>query len=343
MTAPFHLRMLVVGLAATVALLAGCGQGLVPHQQPASGSGCSSMQVKRSNVTLPVSVTPTPGFSLPSGSQPVGLIVDRDGTSAWLLATGTNEVIHVQPNGGAISYQLPFSGLGLQLSQAADGTLWVPEQYRGAVVAIAPDGSVRECKLPGSGHEVMATSVASDGAVWISEAASSGIVRFDKGGFKEFSIPNANGAEVLAASDGGAWFTVDGAPFLGRVTAAGEVQTIPVGGSGTCLGMLEMADGSVWVADFGGDRVVRVGTDRTLSVVTARAGAKPQSFALGPDGSVWVTESGIDRLGRVRGAKLDEVVATGAWPDHMATTSSGWAWFTEYNQDRLGHMLLTAS
>jgi streptogramin lyase len=94
------------------------------------------------------------------------------------------------------------------------------------------------------------------------------------------------------------------------------------------------------VAVFGGDRVTRVAADRSLTNLPARAGAKPQSLALGPDGSVWLTESGLDRLARIRNGAIEEAVATGPWPDHMVVTADGWAWFTEYNGDRVGRIRL---
>ena len=92
-------------------------------------------------MTLDASDQPTAGFALPGGTQPVGIIRDLDGVSVWLLGSGTNTVARVTAGGGATIYQLPSSGLGIQLSQAADGTVWVPEQNRNAIAAIAPDGS----------------------------------------------------------------------------------------------------------------------------------------------------------------------------------------------------------
>ena len=299
------------------------------------------MHVASHRTTLAEDDLETPGLRLDIGTEPVGLALDRDGESVWVLGTGLNTVLHVAPDGTATVYALPVSDLGLNLSVAPDGTAWIPEQFRDAIAAIAPDGSARECSLPRKGSEPTSTAAAADGTVWVSEAHGNAIAKFTGGRFIEYPIGVA-GAEVLAAPDGGAWFTVDGAPVLGRITGAGDVHKIPIGGSGTALGLLSTADGAVWVADFGGDRVVRVASDGGVTEWKTATGAKPQSLAVGPGGTVWITESGSNHLAAIRGAQAVEMFVTGAWPDHLVTTADGWAWFTEYYQDRLGRVRLAA-
>ena len=339
-------KTLRAAVIAIIATQAACGSSPAsPASSPNPAQACHELQVQAQSLTLEASDVPTAGFALPPGTQPVGIVRDRDGTSVWVLGTGTNRVLHVMPDGHATSYQLPTSGLGIQLSQAADGTVWAPEQHRDAVVSIAPDGSARECSLPGKNVEPTATSVAEDASVWVSEARGGAIARFENGRFTQYPIgvSGVKGAEVLAAAGGGAWFTVFGAPVVGHVTPQGQVERIDIGGSGTSLGLLQTPDGAIWLADFGGDRVVRVRPDRKLDVWMAPSGAKPQGLALGPAGVVWVTESGIDHLASVRGSALEQSYKTGAWPDHLAVTTDGWAWFTEYNQGRLGRILLPAT
>jgi virginiamycin B lyase len=286
--------------------------------------------------------SPTPGFALQPGTKPVGVALDRDGSSAWVLGTGLDRVLHVMPDGAATEYALPTSELGLQLSQAADGTVWVPEQYRDAVAAIAPDGSARECEVPRGSSEPSATAIAADGSVWV--AAGAAVDRYSGGRFTVYPIGLAgvSAAEVIADPAGGAWFSMHGAPELGRITPGGEVRRIAIGGSGINLGLLTAPGGEVWVADFGGDRIIRVAADATVTALPVPGGAKPQSLAFGPGGVLWVTESGADRLGRVRGGVVEDATRTGQWPDHLAVSADGWAWFTEYYPDRLGRVRLPA-
>jgi len=325
---------------AGLALQAACGPAGSGSVSISPASACRPLAVQPQQETLAASTAPTSGFALRQLTHPVGITLDRDGSSVWVLATGIDTVMHVQPSGVSTDFKLPISELGIQLSQAQDGTVWFPEQFRGAVGAIGPDGSVQECKLPGKAREPMSTSVATDGSVWV--AAGSTVDRLVGGRFTEYpaGVASAETVEVLADPVGGAWFTMHGTPQLGRVSAQGDVQLTPIGGSGSSIGLLATSDGAVWVADFGGDRVVRVAADRSVTEFKTSAGAKPQSFALGPGGVLWLTESGSNHLGRIRGGRVDEAIATGDWPDHLAITGEGWAWFTEFNDDRLGRVRL---
>lgn len=330
----------MIALAAQLAC--GSNPSTASQQSPSPAAGCKTVVVKSTQSGLAPSDSPTTGFALPSGTEPVGIVLDKDGASVWLLGTGSDQVIHLADTGQAITFQLQKSGLGIQLSQGPDGTVWVPEQYRDAIAGIGADGSVKECALPGKNREPVSTSAAADGSVWVAEARGGAIAHLLDGRFTEYPIgaPGVKGAEVLADPDGGAWFTVMGAPVLGHVSAQGSVERIPIGGSGTTLGVLETPDHATWVADFGGDRLVRVAKDRTQLVWNAPAGAKPQSLALGPAGVVWVTESGADTLARVEGSALEQMIKTGQWPDHLVITADGWAWFTEYNGERVGRVRL---
>jgi streptogramin lyase len=330
-------------LALLLLMFAACGSPAAAPAASASGGACQPLSVTRAQLRLDPANSPTPGFALRPGTRPVGVALDRDGSSAWVLGTGLDRVLHVMPDGTATEYALPTSELGLQLSQASDGTVWVPEQYRDAVAAIAPDGSARECKVPAGSTEPTATAIASDGSsVWV--AAGAAIDRYSGGHFTLYPIGLAgvSAAEVIADATGGAWFSMHGAPDLGRITPAGQVQRVAIGGSGTNLGLLAAPNGDVWVADFGGDRLIRVAADATVTALPVAGGAKPQSLALGPGDVVWMTESGADRLGRVRGGVVEDAIRTGQWPDHLAVSADGWAWFTEYYGDRLGRVRLPA-
>ena len=312
---------------------------------PAPGA-CSTLDVKATHLTLANTDRPTAGFALPSGTQPVGIIRDRDGVSVWILGTGNNTVLHVMPDGSATSYPLPLSGLGIQLAQGTDGVVWVPEQYRDAIVAIGPEGQVTECRLPGKNLEPQSTSVASDGTgVWVAEGRGGAIAQlvWPKREFNVFTIgqPGVRAAEVLADPAGGAWFTVMGAAFLGRVTADGKVDRIPLGGSGTYLGLLLAPDGSVWVADFEGDAVYRVATDRKVTSWPTPPRSSPQGLALDRQGDLWFTESRSNQIARIRNNTVQKAYDTGQWPDHLAITTDGQVWFTEYYEDRLGRAAVT--
>src|SRR5215472_17571233 len=150
-------RAAVVAAAACLGLEVACG-GASPGGSASPAPACRPLTVQHQEHTLDASTGPTAGFAFPQLTHPVGIVLDRDGSSVWVLGTGVDTVIHVLPSGAATDFKLPISELGIQLSQASDGTVWFPEQFRGAVGAIAPDGTVQECKLPGTAREPTSTS-----------------------------------------------------------------------------------------------------------------------------------------------------------------------------------------
>src|SRR4051794_23838862 len=105
--------VLVVLVAAQVAC--GAGGGTAPAT-PSPKAICNPLQVDAEQYMLASSTEPTSGFDLRAGTQPVGIIADRDGSSVWMLGTGSDSVIHVTAAGAATAYKLPQSGLGIQMS-----------------------------------------------------------------------------------------------------------------------------------------------------------------------------------------------------------------------------------
>ena len=64
-------------------------------------------------------------------------------------------------------------------------------------------------------------------------------------------------------------------------------------------GAIAVADGSMWVADAGGDAIHRVETDGTSQRYALDAGSFPISITAGPDGALWFTEARDDEIGRI--------------------------------------------
>jgi len=79
-----------ITVAAAINLLGlqvACGAG-----SPSAGSPpvCVALHVASQAMTLAKDDLQTPGFALTTGTQPVGLALDRDGSSVWILGTGSN-------------------------------------------------------------------------------------------------------------------------------------------------------------------------------------------------------------------------------------------------------------
>jgi hypothetical protein len=99
-----------------VVILGACGGAPVSTRAtPSPAATCNPLQIKAEHYQLTASTAPTTGFDLRGGTQPVGIIADRDGSSVWLLGTGGDTVMHVTASGAASAYALPHSGLGIQI------------------------------------------------------------------------------------------------------------------------------------------------------------------------------------------------------------------------------------
>jgi hypothetical protein len=118
------------------------------------------------------------------------------------------------------------------------------------------------------------------------------------------------------------------ATFMGRsVTTVLERDDLgTAGGVNGPQGVAFGSDGSVYVADSGHDKVVRVHPDGTVTTVAGTGdrgysgdgGAAeqaqlnfPTDVTLGPDGSVYIADRGNHRIRRVTGGLITTIVGTG--------------------------------
>jgi virginiamycin B lyase len=274
------------------------------------------------------------------------MTVAPDG-AVWALATGRDRVYRVAADGHAEAWQLPSSGLGFQLSVARDGTAWLPERYRDAIASISPGGAVTECRLRRGAEPVMPLAL-DDGTVWVSEFSGNGLARLRNGTFTEFKLTGAARGITELAPDGtgGVWATESKADAILHADSAGQLTEVSLSHAGAFpIGVLTARGGTVWFAEFGGDRLGHLAGAAAPTFVQVAAGSGPQGLVQASDGSIWFTESKSDRIGRLRPdgtIELPVTVPADAWPDHLGITPDGWIWWTEYNSGRLARMKLPA-
>ena len=261
----------------------------------------------------------------------------------WVAETGSDRLAALRVGDGTLrEYRLPVSQLGFNLAVAPDGRVWTAEQYRDAVAGVSLDGSVRECRLPhGSGPVGMA--VAADGTLWVAESDAGAVARLRPGGlaFETFSLPGRRHqlSEILVVADG-VYVSEIGGDSVAHVSSSGQVTEIELGVSAPkAIGMLATADGSLWIAEFGADRVARIASGQ-VTQVPFPAGSKPQSLAPAAGGRILVTSSGADRIDSIDTAsnRVTPGPRTGGWPDHLVLAPDGAAWFTEYTGERLARL-----
>jgi virginiamycin B lyase len=245
------------------------------------------------------------------------------------------------------------------LAVCPDGAVWVASTFADALVRVDPSsGASRTVRLPPASHPA---GLACDprGAVWFAASGLGFVGRLDPGTdkAKEFALPSLVGARLPLVPRAVAidtrreevWFTVESDGMLGRVKLNAQpirrqfVVTELRLGDRTVRphGIAVAADGGVWVAELGADRLTRVDpADGSLTRLDLSPGSRPLEVAAAPDGGVWVTLlGGGGSLLRVDTATLRQR----AWPVPGGPSSpaavtldpAGRVWVSDLSADRL--------
>ncbi|HEX5951198.1 MAG TPA: PxKF domain-containing protein [Actinomycetota bacterium] len=125
--------------------------------------------------------------------------------------------------------------------------------------------------------------------------------------------------------------------------AAGDITEWPTVPGGTPTGIAVGADGALWFAERGADRVGRISTAGALNEIPLPqdGGGGPTGIALGPDAAMWFTERITDSIGRIdtNGAITEYGgLTSGAMPTGIALGPDAAMWFTEYGANRIGRI-----
>jgi virginiamycin B lyase len=153
---------------------------------------------------------------------------------------------------------------------------------------------------------------------------------------EQYAVP----ADITAGPDGALWAPDGSLGRLWRITTAGRISYVELGGSPA--GVAAGPDGALWVTDRTFDRIQRVTTAGAVTnYPLPTPGAFPLDIAAGPDGALWFTEAHADRIGRIA---VDGTVTeyplptTGAFPGDIAAGPDGALWFTEQLGDKVGRI-----
>ncbi len=105
---------------------------------------------------------------------------------------------------------------------------------------------------------------------------------------------------MVAAPDGGVWFTEINGSNIGRMTADGTVTESPLTPGAAPASITFGADGALWFTELGADKIGRMTTGGVLTdeLPVPTAGALPAGITLGWDGNVWFGEV-VGKVGRV--------------------------------------------
>lgn len=257
---------------------------------------------------------------------------------AWAVDTGAGFVARLAPDGRAIAFRVRgfISPVAAAVSPL-DHRLWVTDTFRGRVVAIDSEGQSTQVIEGFESPEAIA--ITQDGAViWVADEVAGVVERFTPRGVSlGNTIDLAAPADIALTPDGSGWVIDSTNGSLVLLDPALE-RLAQVEGFVTPLGVVAVpADTSAWVADFGGDQVVRVLRDGTLGV--AIPVASPIGLALDSvTQHLWIASfaSGtVDRY-RIEGTTVERIASATGFVGPIALAADpldGGVWVADQRGD----------
>lgn len=247
---------------------------------------------------------------------------------------------------GAGSDALPFS-----IAAAPDGAMWITEPGTSAIARIAPDGAIRQFRLPTLGGEPEGIVAGPSGTMYFAEHAgpnyATHVAKVTRGGsIIEYNDSNFMPEGVAAGPNGEMWFTQGCAGLA--VLARGKVTQYLVSGiTGETPAIVRGPDGAMWFSQDGSARIGRVGRDGNLTTYTglmyeSKYNDTPNAVAVGSDGNLWWTAQlsnaiwAMDRHGRI--VHVYTIPTPGSAPWGIAAGRDGALWFTEWSGNKVGRV-----
>src|SRR2546425_7209629 len=198
-------------------------------------------------------------YPLPSPGRPWGIATGPDG-NVWFTDQATSQVGKVTPCGVVTEYRV--SGPPSSITPAADGNMWfsIPSIRIGR---ITPAGAIHEFPVDVPAEYLVGTP---DGNVWF---LSDGIAAFppEGGSFSPTGLasgyPVAGPPRSLAGLTLGGgvtlWFSDGKLSRVGRLSLDGTITEYALPwGDVTPSSLASGPDGSLWIVDAGGSRIVHL-------------------------------------------------------------------------------------
>jgi virginiamycin B lyase len=262
---------------------------------------------------------------------------------AFLASTLILLAVLLVPAGAGAAPQLghvvDLSGTPGQLVRGSDGNMWVTisGSSNGSTLArIKPTGKVKEFAPAQLVNPVGITS-GPDKNLWLTR--NGGVVKVppgDPNAADDTNIGAITDPRGITKGPQGRLWTASGDKLVSFDPAN------PAGASSTTIsGMgargIAASGGKLWIADFGGQRIVRstpAGDTKNYNV-----GGGPQEVASGPKGSIAFANPGSDpqTVGRISPpAKPKKTRVPGSDPFGMVFAPDRHWWFAEFAKHRLG-------
>jgi virginiamycin B lyase len=223
----------------------------------------------------------------------------------------------------------------------ADGMVWYTDQRNSFIGRLDPEtGAFQDWPTPTRASGPHGITVAPDGGVWYTGNAAGNLGRLDPatGEIREFPTRGARDPHTLIVHRGAVWFTVQQGNAVGRLDpASGDVEVWPVEPDGARpYGIVPAPDGTLWVALFGTNRLLRIHPDPQPafeSVELPDPASRPRRLVVDADGVVWYTDYPRGKIGRYDPGdgsfdELDTPTPDGQ-PYGIAIGSDGRLWYDE--------------
>jgi virginiamycin B lyase len=255
---------------------------------------------------------------------------------ALLIALTTATAANAKPRfAGAFD----LSGMPGQIARGPDGNAWVTISGSGdnnTLARIQPNGTVTEFAPAAVVNPVGITS-GPDGNLWLTR--NGGVIRVppaDPDSAQDFDINAISTPQTIRTGPGGKLWTASG----------DQLVSVPPGDpndfdASTINGMgargIAASGGQLWIADFGGQRIVNAlpGGDATFFDV----GGGPQQVASGPGKQIAYGNPGTDpqTVGRIKpGQEAKTTKVPLSDPFGIAFAPDGNWWFAEFAKHALG-------
>jgi virginiamycin B lyase len=232
------------------------------------------------------------------------------------------------------------SGTPGQITKGSDGNMWVTLSGSGLgnnLARIQPNGNVTEYSPAALVNPVGITSKGDN--LWLTR--NGGVVRVpvdDPDNAADFNIAPIGDPRGITKGP------------QGRLWAASNDQLVdfpannPLGFDATTINNMAArgiasSGGRLWIADFGGQRIVRA--DPGGDVKKFNVGGGPQEVASGPQGSIAFANPGDNpqTVGRIRpGGNAKTTNVPNSDPFGMAFAPDGKWWFAEFAKHKLGKL-----
>jgi streptogramin lyase len=289
-------------------------------------------EVGSTEATSPASgvVTPTTitEYSLPAGSDPLGITTGPDG-NVWYTASET-KIGKITTAGVKTEYATPM-GAPVDIAAGPDGNLWFSTSANGigksttagamtkytvaeasglSAITAGPDGNlwfvatttnqigkittagvVTLYSLPAKSGPVDITA-GPDGNLWFANWQSSKIGKITtSGAITEYALPAGSRPEQITPGPGERlWYTVSGTEKIGKITTSGAITEYALPALSGPYGIVEGPDGKIWFANYSTGKIGRITSSGVLSEYSLPAGSLPTSITKGADGNLWFTE-----------------------------------------------------